>query len=70
LWQIVILDGGVLVGDGVPDADGQAPAPITIASPVCMRCARSDRPELVLGLVTARPETVIRRNTLVADPVL
>jgi hypothetical protein len=70
LWQIVIFDGDAVVGDGVADGDGQAPVPTTIASPVCIRCARNNRPELELGLVTARLDTVIRRNALVADPVL
>ena len=70
LCQIVIFDAEVHVGDGVSDADGQAPVPTTIASPGCMRCPRNNRPELELGLVIARPETVIRRNAFVADPVL
>jgi hypothetical protein len=70
LWQIVIFVGGVFVGDGVADADGQAPVPITIASPVCMRCALNTRPELEFGLVTALLDTVIRRNGLVLEPVL
>jgi hypothetical protein len=34
LWQIVIRAGAVLLGAGVADADGQAPVPTTMASPV------------------------------------
>ena len=70
LWQIVIFAGGVLVGAGVTDGDGQAPVPTTIASPVCSRCARSVLPALEFGLVTALLESVIRRNGLLVEPVL
>jgi hypothetical protein len=37
VWQIVIFAGGVLVGCGVSDADGQAPVPTTITSPLCRK---------------------------------
>jgi hypothetical protein len=70
LWQIVSLAGGVLDGGGVAAAAGHAPVPTTIASPVCLRCARRTRPAVVFGAAIARPETVIRRHWFVADAVL
>jgi hypothetical protein len=66
----VIFAGGVSVEAGVADADGQAPVPITITSPVCRRCARRTRPVFEFGLVTARLEIEIRRNGLLVEPVL
>jgi hypothetical protein len=70
LWQIVIFVGGVLVGDGVTVGDGHEAVPTTTASPVWRRCPRSSLPERELGLLTARLETVIRRQGLASEPVL
>jgi hypothetical protein len=70
LWQIVIFAGGVAVGCGVTDADGHVPVPMTTTSPGCRRWAPTTFPELELGFVAARLETVIRRHGLLDDPVL
>jgi hypothetical protein len=69
LWQIVIFVAGVLVGAGVTDADGHAAAPTTMASPVCLKWARSVLPDFDFGFAIAWLETVMRRHGLDAEPV-
>ena len=69
LWQIVIFVAAALVGAGVTDADGHAAFPITTASPVCRKWARSALPDCDFGFAIARLETMIRRNWFDAEPV-